>query len=76
MTTRAERIKRRNAKKEKAFFIKQKLLGAAGILSGCVAFGSDPEMNFFAVVFIAVGGWFVLTGEKVMEDNTVYEKEM
>lgn len=75
MTTRAQRIKRRNAKREKAYFRMQKLSGAGMIVVGCLTTFAGDEFAFASLVAAAIGGYFMLTSEKVLEDFNEYESE-
>lgn len=75
MTTRAQRIKRRNAKREKEFFRMQKLSGFGLILAGFLSIFAGAEFAFASCVMTAVGGYLALSHEKVMEDYHDYESE-
>lgn len=75
MTTRAQRIHRRNVKREKAYFRMQRLSGAGLITVGCLASMAGAEFAFASLIAAAVGGYFLLTNEKVLEDFNEYEEE-
>ncbi|MBR4934242.1 MAG: hypothetical protein IKZ01_00060 [Anaerotignum sp.] len=76
MTTRAERIKRRNAKREKEFFRIQKLVGLFLILSGIILLVTENDMTWLVCVGLPAGLGLVFTKQKVFEDYHEYEEEL
>lgn len=76
MTTRAERIKRRNAKREKAYFRMQKLVGVVLILIGIGLVVTEKDVTWLACVGLPAGIFCIFTKQKVFEDYHEYEEEL
>ena len=76
MTTRAQRIKRRNAKKEREFFIMQKLIGVFLILVGIVLVVTEKDITWLVCVGLPAGIFCISTKQKVFEDYHEYEEEL
>lgn len=75
MTTRAQRIKRRNAKREKEFFRMQKLVGLFFILSGILLVVMENDITWLICVGLPVGISLIVTKQKVFCDYNEYESE-
>lgn len=75
MTTRAERIKRRNAKKEREFYIMQKMIGVVLILIGIGLVVTEKDVTWLVCVGLPAGIFCIFTKQKVFEDYHEYESE-
>lgn len=75
MTTRIERIKRRNAKRIKSYFRVQRLSGMGLILVGCLTALAGSDYTLASCLAASVGGYLTLTHEKVLKDFNDYESE-
>ena len=75
MTTRAQRIARRNAKREKAYFRMQKLVGLFLILSGVILMVTEYDITWLVCVGLPAGIGLLVTKKKVFCDYNEYEEE-
>ena len=75
MSTRAERIRRRNRKKEKEFFFMQKFAGIVMILIGVVLLLVEKDVTWLFCVGLPFGLFLIFTKSKVFYDYHEYEVE-